>query len=151
VSRNPAAALSGTGIERKTTVSSSSANPTTSTRNTGSAAVSLSEVSMLIAVWPVTIASMPDWLRILAPSSRIEATRSFVACDEGLPLGVTMMIATCPLLLKTGSETAATPSNLRSSSLAATAIALGSFVFPKSITVVRGPANPGPNALVSRS
>jgi MMPL family len=58
-------------------------------------------------------ALMPAWLRTSAATSRMCFTRSLVACEEGLPLGVTMMIATCPLLLKTGSETPATPLNFR--------------------------------------
>ena len=54
LSRNPAAAFSGTRIERNTTISSSSARPTTTAMYIGSASDSRSAVSMLTAVWPVT-------------------------------------------------------------------------------------------------
>jgi hypothetical protein len=38
----------------------------------------------------------------------MNVTRSLVASDDGLVFGVTRMIATLPLLLTAGSETAAT-------------------------------------------
>jgi hypothetical protein len=54
LSRNPAAALIGTSTDLNTTVSSRSASPTTTAMYRGSAAASLSLVSMLSAVVPVT-------------------------------------------------------------------------------------------------
>jgi len=55
LSRNPPAALIGTRIERKTTINSSSnASPRTTAMYFGSAALSVSAVSMFTAVWPVT-------------------------------------------------------------------------------------------------
>ena len=77
-----------------------------------------------------------------------------MVCEAGLPLGVTMMIATSPFSLKTGSEAAATPGNSASALAASSAIALGLSSprkFSKSITVVSGPVKPGPNPLVRRS
>ena len=54
LSRKPAAALTGTSTERNTTISSSSASPTTTATYFGSALPSWSAVSMLSAVVPVT-------------------------------------------------------------------------------------------------
>ena len=54
LSRKPSAALTGTRIDRKTIVSSSRARPTTTAMYRGSAALSVSLVSMFSAVVPVT-------------------------------------------------------------------------------------------------
>ena len=56
LSRKPPAALSGMSIDRNTTISSMSASPTTTAMYFGSAASSLSFVSMFIAVSTVTYA-----------------------------------------------------------------------------------------------
>ena len=152
VSRNPTTALTGTAIERNTTISSSSASPTTRIRNTGRAALSLSEVSMLIAVLPVTMALMPVSSRIASASARSADTRSFVSCDAGLVLGVTVMIATSPVALRAGSETAATLSKSLQHLHRLASRSPRGFSWPvESTTTVSGPVNPGPNASASRS
>ena len=59
LSRKPATALIGTSTDRNTTISNSSASPTTTAMYFGSAADRRSAVSMFSAVVPVTKASMP--------------------------------------------------------------------------------------------
>ena len=71
LSRKPAAALSGTSTERNTTISSSSASPTTTATYFGNAAANVSAVSMLSAVVPVTYALMPYFSGISSASSRM--------------------------------------------------------------------------------
>ncbi|CAM5675914.1 hypothetical protein SALBM135S_10130 [Streptomyces alboniger] len=58
-SRKPSAAFSGTRIERKTSIRSTNARPTTSARYGTSASSRVCEKSMVIAVWPVTRMSEP--------------------------------------------------------------------------------------------
>ena len=71
LSRNPAAAFSGTRIERNTTISRSSAKPTTTATYFGRAAASVSAVSMLSAVVPVTYAWRPYFSGIVSALSRM--------------------------------------------------------------------------------
>ena len=79
----------GTSTERNTTVSRMRASPTTTAMYLGSAAASLSFVSMFIAVVPVTYASMPYDSGIFAASSRMYVTRSLISSDAGPLFGVT--------------------------------------------------------------
>ena len=57
VNKKPMTAMMGTGTERKTSSWRMIASPTMKATNPGSAAASLSETSMLMAVVPVTSTS----------------------------------------------------------------------------------------------
>ena len=90
MSRKPATALSGTSTERNTTVSRMRASPTTTAMYLGSAAASLSFVSMFIAVVSRDIGVDAVLLaESLPPRHACSETRSLVPSDAGPLLGVT--------------------------------------------------------------
>src|ERR1700677_2961482 len=146
VSRKPTTAVIGTSSERKTSDRINKARPTTSTRNTGSADDNLLDVSMLIAVVPVT--RTVTWYRVCArfAAALIWLTRFCVAVDDGPLFGVAVMIAMSPALLGTGGATVATSSAcLRSwATRPGSRDHLDLGRLSASETIVSGPLNPGP-------
>ena len=151
VSRNPAMAVSGTRIERNATISRSSASPTTTARYGVRASDICWEMSMFTAVWPVTASGAPVCCWMAGASSRMALTRSFVAAEDGPLSGTTVMIARSFASFRKGDATLATLSRLRSRAAVVSAACAGSVTPARSATTVRGPLNPGPNPVASRS
>ena len=92
-SRNPSAALRGTSTERKTIISSTMERPTTIAPNGMSALVKRLEMSIPIAVLPVTVTAVPYFFSIDGARSRIDCTSALVAGASGALDGTTWMIA----------------------------------------------------------
>lgn len=139
VRRNPAAALRGTRIERKTSISRTRARPTTTHRYGIRASLSLFDRSMLTAVVPVTINSAPVSPCRVALPSRMSETRSTVCLLSGELFGTALIMATSPVALKTTGLTEATSGSLSSRATASAAAALGSSLPRASTTTLSGP------------
>ncbi len=88
-SRKPATAFSGTRIDRKASASSTSAMPTITATNGGSASLSLAETSMFAAVVPVTSIRAPVSARRASRWSRMSVTSCRVSAWSGPVLGTT--------------------------------------------------------------
>ena len=113
-SRFNSAALSGTRIERNTTISNRNDSDTTTAMNHGSRSAILSDWSMNPAVGPPTSAVARGVGRRCgaAIDSRSRWTRSLVAWSCGLLVGMTVMSPVSPAALTSGGETARTPGSL---------------------------------------
>jgi len=92
-SRKPRAALSGTSTDRNTIISSTMDRPTTIAPNGISALVSRLEMSIPIAVLPVTVTAVSYFFSIEGARSRMDCTSALVSGASGALDGTTWMIA----------------------------------------------------------
>ena len=150
-SRNPSAALIGTSTDRNTAMSSTIDRPTTMMPNGTSALVSRLEMSIAIAVVPVTEIGVSYSASICGARSRIACTRSLVACASGALDGTTWMIAVSSPESGNPCATYSTSGRSRSSAPMLARSSWMSVVCVMSTATMSGPLNPSPNPSVTRS